>query len=335
MTTRSRKAESIGMGAKVPEMRAARARSARPAGNVRANRLAQRREQFLSSLRARKQSENTVSAYGSDLAQFLAWMAEVAPGAGIDRPQLVNEYAEHMGRQGLAASSIRRKLAAVRMFGQYLVEVGETRKNPAASTRGPKLPQHLPTVLTEAEVGDLLAAAGTTPSPERDTLLVELLYSCGLRCSEAIGLRLDDILWDDGLLLVHGKGEKTRVVPYCDETGAALRAYLAVRPATSTPEVLVSMSDRRLSRSDPARILAAIVAAIPGSDSGDDCRRDFPHVSPHMLRHAYATHMLDGGADIRTIQELLGHASINTTMVYTHVSAARLKAVYTAAHPRA
>lgn len=312
----------------VLEFRARGARGVRGAAAPRRAHVARldgRRSEFLDMLRANRASDNTVSAYDGDVRQFLDWLED--DGGELSQRQTMDRYAAHMARAGAAAATMRRKLAAIRRFGTYLVEVHEVRVNPAAYTRGPKLPRRLPRVISMREAEELLDAAEQTEHPERDCLLVELLYGCGLRCAEAIGLKLADVRRDEGLLIITGKGEKMRMVPYCEETAAALDAWLAVRPESDNEEVLLTVSGRRLSRSDPSRILERISERIS--------RPDFPAISPHQLRHACATHMLEGGADLRAIQEMLGHANVQTTMVYTHVSERHLRDVYMAAHPRA
>jgi len=232
---------------------------------------------------------------------------------------------------------VARAASAVRGLHRFAVREGLVAHDPAREVRPPALPKRLPKALDVADVEKLLAAAGPGDGPlvRRDRALLEFLYGTGARISEAVGCAVDDLDLDTGAVLLHGKGGKTRLVPVGGYARAALSTYLArarpdlVRAGRGTPAVFVNARGGPLSRQSAWTILrrAARRAGL---------RVDGPHgVSPHTLRHSYATHLLDGGADIRVVQELLGHASVTTTQVYTLVTVERLREVYATAHPRA
>jgi site-specific recombinase XerD len=294
---------------------------------------------YLRDLEVRGASAATRRSYGADLAQFREWLANRGVTLKeLDR-RLVRAYSADLGRRGYAPATLARKLSTLRGLLRYLTESGDLQADPSRLLRGPRRNRRLPRVLTVSEVERLLAAAGgADPLTLRDRLLLELLYGCGLRSQEAVDLTLDDIEAAQSQIRVHGKGSRTRVVPIGEETAAALARYLArgrgeVRPEASPTRaagagrgapLLLSQNGRRLSTSDIRRRIVKY------------CKQaGVPVASPHMLRHAYATHMLEGGADLRVIQELLGHASVSTTQVYAHVGGAHLRRMYDLHHPRA
>jgi integrase/recombinase XerD len=284
-------------------------------------------------------SDNTLKSYRRDLARYTAYLA----GRGVNDPGDVTEahVTDFLAalREGsadhppLAASSAARTLVAVRGFHKFLALEGEVTTDPAAAVSPPKPPSRLPKAIGIDEVERLLAAAslGDTPVSLRDRALLEVLYGCGARISEAVGLDLDDIDTDEGVVRLFGKGRKERIVPLGSYAAAALSAYLVRgRPALSTggkgaPAVFLNQRGNRLSRQSAWAALrqAADRAGLAG------------HLSPHTLRHSFATHLLEGGADVRVVQELLGHASVTTTQIYTLVTVQRLREVYAQAHPRA
>ncbi|MGH9106202.1 MAG: tyrosine recombinase [Acidimicrobiales bacterium] len=249
----------------------------------------------------------------------------------------VAEYVAHLTRLGLAPASVARALVAVRSLHRFLVEEGETTADPTADLRPPSLPQALPKALSEAEVASLLAAVtGDGPAQRRDRAVLELLYGTGMRISELTGLSLPDLAVEEQLVRVLGKGNKERLVPLGRFARQALSAWLGPggRPALVPPKwarrrdsaaVFLNLRGGRLSRQG-----AWGIVRLHGRRVGLEGR-----LSPHVLRHSCATHMLDHGADLRVVQELLGHASIATTQVYTKVSAERLRSVYRSTHPRA
>jgi integrase/recombinase XerD len=250
---------------------------------------------------------------------------------------VVAEYVAHLRRQGLAPASVARALVAVRSLYRFLVQEGGAAGDPAVDVRPPPIPQSLPKALSEDEVLSLLASVtGTGPVALRDRAVLEVLYGTGARISELTGLSLSDLAVDDQLVRVLGKGNKERLVPLGRHARQALAAWLGPdgRPAlvpprwarrTDSDAVFLNLRGGRLSRQGAWGIVRHY-----GQLTGLDGR-----LSPHVLRHSCATHLLDHGADIRVVQELLGHASIATTQVYTKVSMERLRAAYVAAHPRA
>ena len=286
---------------------------------------------FDRDLQTRGASASTRRAYGADVQQFGAWAtARGLEPDGVAYRQL-RGYAAALSDRGLARASVARKLAAVRSLYTQLVAVDEAAQNPAELLPNPKRDSRLPRVLARGEVGALLdrIPAGT-PLEIRDRAMFELAYSCGLRCSEIIGLDTADADFDAEVLRVSGKGGKTRLVPIGEPAQRAVDRYLtAARPALDTrgdaEALFLSRRGRRLSASDVRRRLERWVreAALASG------------VTPHTLRHSFATHLLEGGADLRSIQELLGHASVSTTQVYTRVEPSRLRREYSKAHPRA
>jgi len=237
------------------------------------------------------------------------------------------------GGAPLTASSAARTVVAVRGFHRFLLLEGASATDPAQDVRPPSAPQRLPKAISLGEVERLLEAAsvGGSPAALRDRALLELLYGSGARISEAVGLDVDDLDLDGGLLRLRGKGAKERIVPVGSYAVDAVHAYLVrVRPdlaarGRGTPAVFLNTRGGRLSRQSAWTVLQA-AAGRAGLSA---------HVSPHTLRHSFATHLLEGGADVRVVQELLGHASVTTTQLYTRVTADTLREVYAAAHPRA
>jgi tyrosine recombinase XerC len=289
-------------------------------------------DRFSRELDARGASPNTKRAYGSDLRQFAVWAsARDLDPAGVAYRQL-RGFAAALSEGGAAKSTVARKLAAVRSLYDHLVAVGEVAQNPAELLPNPKRDSRLPRTLARDEVEALLdRIPASEPLDARDRAMFELTYSSGLRCEEVVSLDLDSLDFDAEVLRVTGKGEKTRIVPIGEPAQRALERYLSsARPQLAARNgasnaLFLSRRGRRLSSSDVRRRLARWVreAAIAGG------------VSPHSLRHSFATHLLEGGADLRSIQELLGHASVSTTQIYTRVEPSRLRRQYRHAHPRA
>jgi site-specific recombinase XerD len=288
-------------------------------------------ERFDRDLNARGMSPNTRRAYGVDLDQFAAWANDRGLSPEAIEYRELRGYAAALSDRGLARATVARKLAAVRSLYEHLVAVEEAPQNPAELLPNPKRDSRLPRVLGRYEVEALLdrIPAGT-PLELRDRAMFELAYSCGLRCGEIIGLDTGDPDFDAEVLRVTGKGGKTRLVPIGEPAQRALDRYItSARPSLvdgdGTQALFLSRRGRRLSPSDVRRRLTRWVreAAVAGG------------ISPHALRHSFATHLLEGGADLRSIQELLGHASVSTTQVYTRVEPSRLRKEYARAHPRA
>lgn len=331
-------------------------------------------EKYLEYLRSvRNSSPHTILNYGNDLDQFLAYLSP--PGAkppelSAVKHTVIREFVAHLHDQGLEKSSVARKLAALRSFFKYCVREGWLRESPARLVPTPKLPKRIPSVLSAEEMNDFLnhlaslgkPSAPRTPRPKRielpddstrkpplrdeeglllprDRALLELLYAAGLRVSELTGLNLSDIDQKDRILRVLGKGNKERIVPYGSKAQEALQNYWPVREkllrtrsassasadSTGYQAVFLNYAGRRLTQRSVGRIVKKYVRLV-------NINWD---LHPHSLRHAFATHLLADGADLRAIQELLGHASLSTTQKYTHASIRHLMDVYDKAHPHA
>src|SRR2546423_2665244 len=286
---------------------------------------------FLQSLRERNSSQHTIKAYKQDLGSFARY-AGSREWKQIDhvtiRGFLSSEY-----DKGLGKTSVARSLAAVRSLYRWLAQEGIVEQNPAALVATPKLPKKLPRVPTIEEMNTVLNGAmpDAAAFPERDRLILELLYGCGIRNSELTGIKLDDIRLSTEAILIRGKGKKERYVPFGDSVKAALAAYLPVRQTTlaearkNTPALLINHRGGRLTNRSVGRIIKKIAVAKGLS----------PDVHPHTLRHAFGTHMLEEGADLRAIQELLGHERLATTQRYTQLSMKHVLQVYDQTHPRA
>jgi integrase/recombinase XerD len=282
---------------------------------------------------------NTQAAYGRDLRRYAAFLrarGELDP-ATVDE-NTVHAYVAFLrdttdddGRPRFAASSIARALVSVRSFHRFCLDEGLVAIDPSEVVGGPRVPQGIPKALTEAEVDALLGAVGGDgPRAQRDRAMLETLYGGGIRIGELVGLDVGDLDLVDGLVRVLGKGGKERVVPLGRQAAAALTDYLehgrpALHGVAATDAVFLNSRGGRITRQGCWKIVRSAGARVGLAD----------RLSPHVLRHSCATHMLERGADIRVVQELLGHASLSTTQVYTKVSPDRLRAVYDAAHPRA
>jgi site-specific recombinase XerD len=288
---------------------------------------------FDSYLKARGMAEKTRVAYGTDMAQLAEW----AGAQGLDPftldQRMLRRYAGVISERGLSKSSVARKIASIRAFYRHLVQRGLLEANPADLVATPKKDQYLPRVLKPAEAAEVLDSIGSNgPLELRDRALFEVAYGSGLRAEELVNLDVTDLDPDAEEMRVTGKGSKTRVVPAGEPAWRALERYLdRARPKLAAngssetgraePALFLSKSGRRLSTSDVRRRL---------KHAGGG-----PGVTPHTLRHSFATHLLEGGADLRAIQELLGHASISTTQTYTRIESGRLRRAYAKAHPRA
>lgn len=287
--------------------------------------------QFLRSLRERNASVHTIKAYEKDLGIFAAHV-------GSRRLQDIDHitirgFLSHLYDKGLSKTSVARSLAAVRSLYRWLGQEGLVEQNPAALVSTPKLPKKLPRVPTLEEMNSVLD--GNMPEiasfPERDRLMLELLYGCGIRNSELVAINLDDIRISAEAILIRGKGKKERYVPFGDAVKSALVAYLPVRQLALSASrkncaaLLINKRGGRLTTRSVGRIIKKIAVAKGLS----------PDVHPHTLRHAFGTHMLEEGADLRAIQEMLGHERLSTTQRYTQLSMKHLLSVYDQTHPRA
>jgi integrase/recombinase XerC/integrase/recombinase XerD len=290
-------------------------------------------DRFDEALRANGIAERTRRAYHSDLYQLARW----AHGNGLSPLELghrdLRRFAGVLSERGMSKSTVGRKIASFKSFYRHKVERGELEANPADLVASPRRDSYLPRVLKPAEVAGLLEGLPSSgPLELRDRALLELAYSAGLRAEELVNLNRSSVDPDSEEVRVEGKGGRTRVIPAGEPAWRALQDYLtrgrpqlaaeALEPAAA---LFLSKSGRRLSTSDVRRRLGLWTrrAALQAG------------VSPHTLRHSFATHLLDGGADLRAIQEMLGHSSISTTQIYTRVESARLKSAYARAHPRA
>jgi integrase/recombinase XerC/integrase/recombinase XerD len=286
---------------------------------------------FDADLQRRGAAERTRRAYGTDAAELAAWAtANGLTPTEVDY-KVLRRWAARLSQRGAAPRTMARKLASIRSLFRSLLEHGEVASNPADLLPAPRLPQTLPTTLKPADVAALLERIpASTPLEQRDRALFELAYSSGLRAEELVDLDTSSIDFDAEQVRVEGKGSKTRFVPAGEHALRSIAAYLErARPALvgadAEPALFLSKSGRRLSTSDVRRRLR-VWARHASTQTG---------VHPHALRHSFATHLLEGGADLRAIQEMLGHASISTTQVYTRVESARLRAAYAKSHPRA
>lgn len=303
--------------------------------------------EFLTHLeKERDLSPNTVQAYRRDLGEFSTWLAQTYGVSGWDWNELtrtsIRGYMAHLTRRGLAKRSIARQLSAVRSFYRWMHRDERVEVNPARAVGSPRLPRTLPGYLDRQQADTLIQHAETRArslefSDVRNLAMLELFYSSGLRLSEMRGIDLGDLDLVSQQVKVRGKGRKERIVPIGDHAQRALRNYLAKRDAllaklggvkagrVSRGAVFLSERGARIS---PRAIQHAMVGLLDAVSEGAD-------LTTHSLRHTFATHLVDAGADLRAVQELLGHASISTTQIYTHTSVERLKKVYRQAHPRA
>jgi integrase/recombinase XerC len=288
-------------------------------------------DKFLQSLRQRNASAQTIKAYTGDLSNFAVYVGS-RDWRSIDH-LTIRGFLSRLYEKDLSKTSVARALAAVRSFYRWLAREGVVEQNPAALVSTPKLPKKLPRVPTIEEMNTVLD--GEMPEvasfPERDRMLFELLYGCGIRNSELIGINLDDIRLSSEAILIRGKGKKERYVPFGDSVKAALASYLPVRQQKlaerkkNTAALLINQRGGRLTTRSVGRIIKKIAVAKGLS----------PDVHPHTLRHAFGTHMLEEGADLRSIQEMLGHERLSTTQRYTQLSMKHVLEVYDQTHPRA
>jgi integrase/recombinase XerC len=286
---------------------------------------------FLRVLRQRNASAHTIKAYAGDLEDFAAYIGSRS-WKSIDHVT-IRGFLSHLYEKGLGKTSVARALAAVRSLYRWLAQEGVVDQNPAKLVSTPKLPQKLPRVPTIEEMNAVID--GQMPEvaafPERDRLMFELLYGCGIRNSELVGINLDDIRLSAQAILIRGKGKKERYVPFGESVKVGLSGYLPARQKLlstkkkNTAALLINQRGGRLTTRSVGRIIKKIAVAKGLS----------PDVHPHTLRHAFGTHMLEEGADLRAIQEMLGHERLSTTQRYTQLSMKHVLSVYDQTHPRA
>lgn len=288
-------------------------------------------EKFVRSLREKNSSPHTIKAYATDLEQFAEFVGDLG-WKEIDHVT-VRSFLSHLYDRGLSKTSVARALAALRSLYKWLGREGLVAQNPAKLVATPKLPKKLPRVPTIEEMNFVLDTQmpDSAAFPERDRVIFELLYGCGIRNSELVGINFEDIHWNREAILVRGKGKKQRLVPFGESAQAAINDYLTARQAVMTEfkeshtGLLINRRGGRITTRSIGRIVKAIAIAkgLPSD------------VHPHTLRHAFGTHMLEEGADLRAIQELLGHERLSTTQRYTQLSTAKVMEVYDSTHPRA
>src|SRR3954470_13458337 len=287
---------------------------------------------FDSYLKSRGMAEKTRTAYGTDMEQLAEWAAAQGLDPFMIDQRMLRRYAGVISERGLSKSSVARKIASIRAFYRHLVQRGLIEANPADLVATPKKDQYLPRVLKPAEAAEVLdSIPAGSPLELRDRALFEVAYGCGLRAEELVNLDVADLDPDAEEMRVTGKGSKTRIVPAGEPAWRALELYLdrarsklaagGSATARAEPALFLSKTGRRLSTSGVRR-------SLRHAGGG-------PGVPRHTLRHSFATHLLEGGADLRAIQELLGHASISTTQTYTRIESGRLRRAYAKAHPRA
>jgi len=302
-----------------------------PAKQIRRTTVERATDDFLRHLRERNASPHTIKAYAGDLDSFGAYVGDRG-WKSIDHVA-IRGFLSHLYDNGLSKTSVARSLAAVRSLYRWLAQEGVVEQNPAKLVSTPRLAKKLPRVPTIEEVNAVLD--GKMPEvasfPERDRLLLELLYGCGIRNSELVGINIDDIRISNEAILIRGKGKKERYVPFGGSAHEALAIYLPWRQGLlatlkkTTPALLINQRGGRLTTRSVGRIVKRIAVAKGLS----------PDVHPHTLRHAFGTHMLEEGADLRAIQELLGHERLATTQRYTQLSVKHMMNVYDQTHPRA
>ena len=274
-------------------------------------------KEYLSFLSVeRGASTNTIAAYAHDLEKWCAFLEERETSVLSAGHDDVVSFQARLAEEGLAASTVKRATSALKGFYRFLVREGRIASSPCSSMALPKVPDRLPDVLSVEQANELLSQDfPASPTGLRDKAMLEVLYGCGLRASELVALYVSDVLFDEGCLRAFGKGSKVRIVPI---------SGLAVAKGARTGALFLNARGGRLSRQSLHAVVARAGLAI-----------GVRNLHPHTLRHSFATHMLEGGADLRVIQDILGHADISTTQIYTHVSRAHVREEYLAAHPRA
>jgi integrase/recombinase XerC len=291
-------------------------------------------DKFLTFLKAEKNySKHTLSSYATDMREFHVFLDKTRVDEA-DVPML-RKYLAVLREKGYSKRTVARRMASLRSYFKFLTREGDIAKNPAVLLKSPKLEKKLPIVLDESEVAHLLEAPDKDLPGKRDRAILETLYSTGMRVSELVGLDVEHVDFLGGVCRVYGKGAKERLCPVGDRALRSIRDYLEMREgeakknkkATRALFLSHSPNDKggRLTDRSVRRILHRYIQMT--------CRRD--NISPHTLRHSFATHLLNRGADLRSVQELLGHENLSTTQIYTHVSSQRLKEAYDKAHPRA
>lgn len=284
-------------------------------------------ERFLDYLdKERGYSDQTIRAYENDLRQFFDYCADQLAGKPVQdlTREDIRDFLGALLRYGYERRSAGRKLSSVKSFLRYLVEAGLLPTSPARTVKGPRLEQKLPGFLSQFEVQQALKPLGDSEAALRDQAILETLYGSGLRASELVGLDTDSIDFAAETIRVRGKGNKERILPLGRSEAGALKAYLAKRKYRDAVPLFLNLQGRRLTTRSVQNIVRRALSRVAGVSA----------TNPHALRHAFATHLLERGADLRAIQELLGHSSLSTTQVYTHLTVGHLRKVYDRCHPR-
>jgi len=284
-------------------------------------------EKFLKYLKAeRNYSEETLRAYKNDLNQFGEYLFDREK---IDNflkvnSQMVRNFVGYLLKYGYDKRTVCRKLSAVKSFYRFLKEIKLVEKNPATIIKSPRLERKLPGFLTESQIREVLELTPPKEISYRDKAILELFYAAGLRVKELVNLKISDVDFENRILKVKGKGEKERIVPFGSYALKAIKEYLEKRKDNS-PYLFVSKFKRKLSNRQIQKIVKKYLSKL----------KTPPATNPHVLRHTFATHLLDRGVDLRAVQELLGHSSLQTTQIYTHLTIGQLKEIYKKTHPRA
>jgi integrase/recombinase XerC len=284
--------------------------------------------QFLNYLAVEKNfSSHTGRAYQIDLGQFLEYLLDRKGNKDIGQMKRedIRDFIGYLLKYGYEKSSVARKLSSLKSFYKFLVRKGIITKNPVRTVKTPKITKRLPGFLTQYQTQKMLDFSGNDEASIRNQAIVEVLYGAGLRASELVGLNTDDVDFHNEVILVKGKGSKERIVPLGSYAQKAIKKYLAIRKDKTNPAVFLNLQGKRLTTRSVQTIVKRMISRVA----------DASHTNPHSLRHSFATHLLERGADLRAVQELLGHSSLSATQIYTHISVEWLKKIYDKAHPRA
>ncbi|MBS4016387.1 MAG: tyrosine recombinase XerC [Candidatus Latescibacteria bacterium] len=287
-----------------------------------------RLQSFLSYLSNEKNfSAHTCRSYQVDLSQFLEFLADRKHGKDIIKIKRedIRDFIGYLLKYGYEKSSVARKLSSLKSFYKYLTRRKIITANPVRTVKTPKISKKLPGFLTQYQTQKILDISGKDERSLRNKAIMEVLYGAGLRASELVGLNIDDIDMHNEVVTVKGKGNKERIVPLGSYALQAVKEYLAMRKDKTNPALFLNLLGKRLTTRSVQTIVKRIISKVS----------DASHTNPHTLRHSFATHLLERGADLRAVQELLGHSSLSATQIYTHLSVERLKKIYNKAHPRA
>lgn len=288
----------------------------------------ERVSQFLNYLKSEKNfSDHTCRAYEIDLGQFLEFLYDRMDKKDINQVKRedIRDFVGDLLKYGYEKSSVARKLSSLKSLYKFLVKRKIVANNPVKAVKTPKITKRLPGFLTQYQTQKILDIAGNDEQSLRNKAIIEILYGSGLRVSELVGLDIDNIDFHNEIILVKGKGNKERIVPFGSYAQKAVKEYLTVRKDKTNPAVFLNLKGKRLSNRSVQTIVKRVISKVA----------DASHTNPHILRHSFATHLLERGADLRAVQELLGHSSLSATQIYTHISVERLKKIYDKAHPRA